>query len=125
MVRFLSDSPGGPAKQPVLVDEPGRSRSHQVFIAHTGGQFNLGPAKNDHDPVSGPTTAIQPDDDAVDDAHILGGFLLELAQRPSPLLDDLQRNWYSHPILYCRVGTPFPVVSQDYACSGANPAEPG
>lgn len=125
MVRFPADSPVSPTKQPVLVDEPGRSRPHQVFIAHIGGKFNLGPAKNDHDPVNGPTTAVQPDYDAVDDAHLPGCLFFELAQRPATILDSLQLNWYSRTIFYCRMGTPLPIVSQDYPCSGANQAEPG
>ena len=52
----------------LLLDGPVRAGPHQSGHAGAGLRFHLAPAENDHDPVHGPPSVHQSDDDAVADA---------------------------------------------------------
>ena len=80
--------------------------------------LHLGTAEDDHDPLPGPATAVQPEHDAVDDTAVPGRILPGMAQRVAPLLDSLQHHWDLHPVFHHRLGTPVPPVSQDFTGPG-------
>jgi hypothetical protein len=83
-------------------------------LAHSliGVRLQLGPTKNDHDPVHRPQTAGQPNHDAVDDAADDSLLLSVLSQRSSPVLDSIQRYRYRHTIFYNWVDASVPAFPQ-------------
>ncbi len=88
--------------------EPARSVPHRY--AHPGGSHHLGAAENDPDAVTRSPSAVQSNDDAVDDAHFPGGILPGLAQWIAPLLGGLQSHRHRYPVLYHRLGAVVPAV---------------
>ena len=103
---------GGAGQQhlPVAGLEPTRPVAHRH--AHPGGGVHLGAAKDDADAVSGSASAIQPNHDAVDDAHIPGGILAGMAQRIAALLGGFQHLGYQHSVLHHRMGAALPTVPE-------------
>jgi hypothetical protein len=56
--------------------------------------------KNDADAVPGSASTVQPNHDAVDDAHFPGSVFAGLAQRIAPVLGGVQRHWNRNSILH-------------------------
>jgi len=112
MDNLLADLRSSASQQQLLWHESGRTRPHYLRIASSGGRFYLGPAKNDHDALHRRKAAVQSEHDVVDDAHIPGGILPELAKRVASILGNLQLNWNFNSIFYYRMGAALPIVPQ-------------
>ena len=120
--------PGEPFRQAVLVaylraDSRGDSREQRVSVdglepsgpvaggdAGAGGGDHVGAAENDADALAGPASAVKPNDDAVDDAHIPGGVLAGMAQRIAAVLGSFQPDRHRHPVFHYRLGAAVPPV---------------
>ena len=122
LVDYLrADSRGGSGEQPIPVDglEPSRPVAHRD--AGAGGGNHVGAAKDDADAVAGPASAIQPDNDAVDDAHIPGGVFAGMAQRLAAVLGGFQPHRHRNSVLYYRLGAVVPPVPATRRAGGRIP----
>ena len=104
---------------------PSRIGPYQHSASGFGVYFHLGPAENDHDSFDGPPAAGKSNHDAVDDALADRLLFIYFPQRTGPLLDNFESNRYRHTVLYNRVATIVPAVSQSGARRRAGTAGTG
>jgi len=81
-----------------------------VSHADPGGGHHLGAAEDDADAFPGSASAIEPNDDVVDDAHLPWSILPGLAQRTAPLLGGFQPHRHHDPVFHHRLGAIVPAV---------------
>ena len=110
----------GAAERVVPVDGPIGTGPDQNRNSGAGVRFDVAPTEDDDDPVDGPASVHEPDDDAVADAADDRVLLLHAAQRPVAVLDSFQRDRHWHPVFHNGVATHIPTVpaSGAGACHG-------
>ena len=113
---------GGAGQQHLPLARPQSAGPVAHSYAHFGRCDHLGAAENDADAVSGPASAVQPNDDVVDDAHFPWSILPGLAQRTAPLLGGFQPHRHHDPVFHHRLGAVVPAVPTTGAGRGRSRA---
>lgn len=103
---------GGAAAVEFPLVGPSRAGPNELHHAGSGVRIDLAPTENDNDPVGGPETEQQPNDDALDDAVNDRLLLIHIAQWTGAVLDFVKPHGHRHTILCYRVAAHLPVVPQ-------------
>ena len=96
----------------VPVDGSVGTGPNQHRDARAGLRLYVAPAEDDDDPLHGPSSVHQPDDDAVVDAADDSLLLIHAAQRFVPILGGIQRHRHRYPVFHNRMATNLPLVPE-------------
>ena len=108
-----------PSGRLVPVDGPVGAGPHQHRDTRAGLRLHVAAAEDDDDPIHGPSSVHQPDDDALVDAADDRFLLIHAAQRFVAILGGIECHRHRHPVFHNRMATNLPLVPEGRAGAGS------